>query len=41
MSYTRREFGKLALTGVPAAAMIGGTGSFFGALAQAKPNSVW
>ncbi len=27
MSYTRREFGKLALAGVPAAAMVGGSGA--------------
>lgn len=41
MSYTRREFGKLALAGLPAAAVLGRTGSLFGALAQAKPNSVF
>jgi sugar phosphate isomerase/epimerase len=39
MPYTRREFGRLALAGLPAAAMVGGSESFFGALAQAKPNS--
>jgi sugar phosphate isomerase/epimerase len=40
MSYTRREFGKLALAGLPAAAVIGGSESIFGAFAQAKPNSL-
>ena len=40
MSYTRREFGKLALAGVPAAALLGRSKSIFGAFAQAKPNSV-
>jgi len=40
MSYTRREFGKLALAGLPAAAVIGHTESTFGAFAQAKPNSL-
>ena len=40
MSYTRREFGKLALAGLPAAALLGRTGSIFGAFAQAKPNSL-
>ena len=39
MSYTRREFGKLALAGLPAAAVLGHTESIFGAFAQAKPNS--
>src|SRR6185503_6533686 len=41
MSYTRREFGKLALAGLPAAAVIGNGESIFGAFAQAKPNSVF
>jgi sugar phosphate isomerase/epimerase len=41
MSYTRREFGKLALAGVPAAALLGPSESLFGALAQAKPSSVF
>ena len=36
---TRREFGKLAL-GVPAAAILGRSESIFGALMQAKPNSL-
>ena len=41
MSYTRREFGKLAITGLPAAAVLGSSESIFGALAQAaKPNSL-
>jgi sugar phosphate isomerase/epimerase len=41
MSYTRREFGRLALAGLPAAALIGRGESIFGAFAQAKPNSVF
>jgi len=41
MSYTRREFGKLALAGLPAAAVIGNSESIFAAFAQAKPNSVF
>jgi sugar phosphate isomerase/epimerase len=36
---TRREFGKLALAGVPAAAVLGGN-DFFTAFAQGKPNSL-
>ncbi len=40
MSYTRREFGRLALAGLPAAAVLARTESLFGALAQVKPNSV-
>jgi sugar phosphate isomerase/epimerase len=40
MSCTRREFGKLALVGLPAAAVIGRAESIFGAFAQAKPNSL-
>ena len=40
MSYTRREFGKLALAGLPAAAVLGRSDSLFGAFAQAKPNSL-
>ena len=41
MSYTRREFGKLAIAGLPAAAVLGSSESIFGAFAQsAKPNSV-
>jgi sugar phosphate isomerase/epimerase len=38
--YTRREFGKIALAGLPAATVIGGSGSIFGAFAQARPNSL-
>src|SRR6266545_7323289 len=38
MSYTRREFGKLALAGLPAAAVLGRNESIFSA--QAKPNSL-
>ena len=38
--YSRREFGKLALAGVPAAAVLGAGGVLFGAFAQAKPNSL-
>src|SRR3954470_19425032 len=40
MSYTRREFGKLALTGLPAAAVLGSSESLFGAFAQTKPNAM-
>ena len=40
MSYTRREFGKLALAGLPAAAVAGSGESIFGAFLQAKPNSL-
>ena len=40
MSYSRREFGKLALAGLPAAAVLGRADSLFGAFAQAKPNSL-
>ena len=40
MSYTRREFGKLALAGLPAAVLVGRGESIFGAFAQAKPNSL-
>src|SRR5215468_9471009 len=40
MSYTRREFGKLALAGLPAAAVLGRSESIFGAFVQAKPNSL-
>jgi sugar phosphate isomerase/epimerase len=40
MSYTRREFGKLALAGLPAVALL--ERPLFGsALAQAKPNSLF
>jgi sugar phosphate isomerase/epimerase len=40
MSYTRREFGKLALAGLPAAVVLGRSDSIVGAVAQAKPNSL-
>jgi len=40
MSYSRREFGKLALAGLPAAAVLGRAESLLGAFAQAKPNSL-
>jgi sugar phosphate isomerase/epimerase len=40
MLYSRREMGKLALAGLPAAAVLGATESIFGAFAQAKPNSL-
>ncbi len=39
MSITRRDFGKLALAGLPAATILGRSDSIFGAFAQAKPNS--
>ena len=39
MSYTRREFGRLAFAGIPAAAAAYGT-DVFTAFAQTKPNSV-
>ena len=37
---TRRDFGKLALAGLPAATVIGRVESIFGAIPQAKPNSL-
>lgn len=40
MSYTRREFGRLALAGIPAAALLGRGESILGAFAPAKPNSL-
>ena len=40
MSYTRREFNKLALAGLPAAAAIGGSSGLLRAFAQARPNSL-
>src|SRR5690348_15347500 len=40
MSYSRREFGKLALASLPVAAFVGETPLFGAALAQAKPNSL-
>jgi sugar phosphate isomerase/epimerase len=41
MAYSRREFGKLALAGIPAAAVLGHTESLFGAFAQTKPSSLF
>ena len=40
MPYTRREFGKLALAGLPAAMVFGRSGSMFDAFAQTRPNSL-
>jgi sugar phosphate isomerase/epimerase len=40
MPYSRREFGKLALAGLPAAAVLGRAESIFGSMAQKKPNSL-
>ncbi len=40
MSYSRREFGKLALAGLPAAAVVGRAESIFGAFAPSKPSSL-
>ena len=37
---TRREFGKIALAGLPAATVVG-SGSIFGAFAQTRPNSLF
>jgi len=37
---TRREFGRLALAGLPAATVLGSSESIFGAFAQAKPSSL-
>jgi len=37
---TRRQFGKLALAGLPAATVLGTSESTVGAFAQAKPNSL-
>ena len=37
---TRRDFGKLALAGLPAATVLGRVESIFGAIPQAKPNSL-
>ncbi len=39
MPYTRREFGRIALAGLPAAALVGGTKSLT-AFAQSTPNSL-
>ncbi|HUR33686.1 MAG TPA: sugar phosphate isomerase/epimerase [Vicinamibacterales bacterium] len=40
MSYSRREFGRLTLAGVPAVALAGRSGSMLEALVQSKPNSL-
>jgi sugar phosphate isomerase/epimerase len=40
MSYTRREFGKIALAGVPGAALLGGHGAIAGVFVQTRPDSV-
>jgi sugar phosphate isomerase/epimerase len=40
MAYTRRDFGKLALAGLPGAALLGRGDSILSAFAQAKPNSL-
>ena len=37
---TRRDFGKLALAGLPAATVLGRVESIFGAIPQVKPNSL-
>src|SRR5215467_5597092 len=40
MNYSRRDFGKLALAGLPAAALLGRSGNLLAAAQQAaKPNS--
>ena len=40
MSHTRREFATLAFAGLPAATLLGGSGSLFSAFAQTKPDSL-
>ena len=40
MSHSRREFGKLALAGLPAVAVLSRNEEIFGAFAQAKPDSL-
>jgi sugar phosphate isomerase/epimerase len=40
MALTRREFGRLALTAIPAAAVAGRSEGIFGAFAPSKPNSL-
>ena len=40
MTYSRREFGKLALAGLPGAVVLARSESIFGAFTQAKPNSL-
>lgn len=41
MSYTRRDFGKLALAGLPATGLLLESKAALGSLLQAKPNSKW
>lgn len=40
MSLSRREFGRLALTAIPGAAVVGRGEAIFGAFAQTQPNSL-
>src|SRR6478672_8467140 len=40
MALSRREFGRLALTAIPAAAIAGRSEGIFGAFIQARPNSL-
>lgn len=40
MAFSRREFGRLALTAIPAAAVIGRRDGVFAAFAQSRPNSL-
>src|SRR5215471_17727573 len=40
MALSRRDFGRLALTAIPAAAVMGRSESVFGAFVRAKPNSL-
>jgi len=40
MTLTRRQFGKLALAGLPASAVLARSESIFGAFLQSKPNSL-
>ena len=42
MNYSRRDFGKLALASLPAAALLSKSGSLFAAAQTAgKPNSIY
>ena len=41
MTYTRRDFGKIALAGLPAAGFLLDPAAAFGSLLQGKPNSKW
>jgi sugar phosphate isomerase/epimerase len=40
MAFTRREFGRLAFAGLPAAALLGRSESLLGAVVQGKPDSM-